>query len=105
MEEKDVKSCRDCVNNPKISVKAIKIAYIILASCFVCHGFYKTMEKMKEGNILVRDQVYVLPKIKYPSVTFCYKYKHGSKKALETYASHFTQKWKASGKNILHSIL
>ena len=104
MQEQEIKSCRDRVNNPKISATAIKITYIILASGFVCHGFYKTMEKMKEGNILVKEAVYVLPKIKYPSVTFCYKYKHGSKKALETYASYFTQRWKASGESIPHSI-
>ena len=81
----------------KLAVRAIKIGYIIFASCLVCHAFYKAVKRMNAGNVLVKEEVRVLPKIKYPSVTFCYKYKHGSKEAIQTYKSYFSEEWKKSG--------
>ena len=88
-----VNPIRSCVN----ATKVINITYIVFASCLVCYGLYKSIERMKEGKVLVREEVRVLPKMKYPSVTFCYKYKHGRKEAMQTYRSHFIEKWKKSG--------
>ena len=78
-------------------INAIEIVYILFATGLLSYEFYEIMEKMNEGNILVKEEIRVLPKIKYPSVTFCYKYKHGTKLAIHTYNSHFTEKWKISG--------
>ena len=78
-------------------INAIEIVYILFATGLLSYGFIETIEKMNEGNILVKEEVRVLPKIKYPSVTFCYKYKHGTKVAIHTYNSHFAAKWKRLG--------
>lgn len=84
-------------NKLKMVAKAIEIAYILFASCILCHVVYRTIEKMNEGNVLVKEEVRVLPKVKYPSVTFCYKYKHGTKFAIHTYNSHLAKNWLKSG--------
>ena len=85
------------VNHINKVINAIEIVYIAFATGLLCHGFFETIDKMNEGNILVKEEVRVLPKIKYPSITFCYKYKHGTKLAIHTYNSHFTENWKRSG--------
>ena len=78
-------------------INAIEIVYILFAMGLLSYEFCEIIEKMNEGNILVKEEVRVLPKIKYPSVTFCYKYKHGTKLAIHTYNYHFTENWKRSG--------
>ena len=85
----------------KISSKAIKIVYILFASCLLCYGFYSTIQTLIDGNILVKEQVRVFPDIKYPSVTFCYKYRYGSKNAMQAYNLYFDEKWKKSGEGYI----
>ena len=84
--------------------KVVKIVYLIFAVCFLCHGFYKTVNKLIDGNVLLKEEIEVLQKVKYPSITFCYKYKHGSKDAIHTYNWHFFDKWKKSGKKMWHIV-
>ena len=95
-----------CFYSPRLLAKAIRCAYIVFGTSLVCYGLLKTIEKVTEGNILVKEGVRVLANIKYPSVTFCYKYKHGSKDAEDTYNLYFAEEWKKSGKryNIFYSI-
>ena len=81
----------------KFMALGIKIVYVMFAVCFVSQSFYKIVENMSEGNVLVKEELRVLPKIRYPSLTFCYKYVHGSKHAIQTYNSYFIEKWKGSG--------
>ena len=95
----EVNQCQYCIKDTRIAVKAIEAVYIVLASCFVGHGIYRTIEKMNERNILVKEEVDVVPMIRYPSLTFCYKYTHGSKRAIDTYNSHFAKKWIKSGES------
>ena len=72
--------------------------YIVLASFVVCVSYYKTLEKAYTRQILVKEQVNVMPKIMYPSLTFCYKYKYGNKEVIQAYNSYFEEKWKTSSK-------
>ena len=79
-------------------VKCLRIAYLIFAAVFVCHGLYNTILKVQNQHISVASGVDVVSKFKFPSVTFCHKYKHGSKNALLTYSNKLFGKWKNSGK-------
>ena len=82
----------------KCSPTAIKGIYIFLAVSFVCHGFYKTSMKLQEEQVLIKEVQLDPKKVKYPSVTFCYKFKHGGKDVFGTYYQKFYAKWKQSGK-------
>ena len=92
----DVPGC-SFINVVKVIVRILKITYLIFAVAFVCYGLYNTIVKVQQKNISVNLGVQVVPKIKFPSITFCYKYKHGSKNALLTYNNQLFQKWKKSG--------
>ena len=56
-------------------LKLIRIFYIGGAVCFVLYGSYITLQSAKEGNLMVKDEVKVLQKHRYPSLTFCYVFK------------------------------
>ena len=77
--------------------KCIKALFVLFGIGYVSYGFAETMQKFKEGNVLVKEQVLSHAKYKYPSVTFCYKYKHGSKNVLHNYYPELYKKWKKSG--------
>ena len=93
----DVPVC-SFANIVKIIVNIFKCAYLIFAAIFVCYGFYNTIVKIQQHSIGIKYGVQVVPKIKFPSVTFCHKYKHGGKNALLTYTHQLFEKWKKSGK-------
>ena len=90
----EVKSKFTCQNILKFALWV----YLLLALTFVGHGLYKTIIKMKAEHILAKETHLLPDKIEYPSITFCYKYKHGGKDALGTYYKNFFEKWKRSGK-------
>ena len=71
--------------------------FILFGTGFVCYGFYKTMLKVHKGNVLIREEVRVKHKYTYPSITFCYKFKHGTKDVLRNYYPYLYNKWKNSG--------
>ena len=87
--------------------KLIRIIYIGGAIYFVCYGCYTTLLLVTEGNLIVKDEVKVLQKHKYPSVTFCYVFKEvkcktcqnhrGVKHVWNMYYRHYIEKWKQSG--------
>ena len=81
----------------KCSPIVIKGIYIFFAMSFVCHGFYKTTMKLTDEQILIKEVQLDPKKVQYPSVTFCYKYKHGGKDVFGTYYRKFYWKWKKSG--------
>ena len=71
--------------------------YIAIASLIVIRGFYNGYEKMKRGDVLSREVRLVFNKMRYPSITFCYKYKHGSKKVSDIYLPKHYEKAKETG--------
>ena len=78
-------------------VKVVRIAYLIVAIVFVANGLYLTLRKVKQQNVNVRFGINHISKVKFPSVTFCYKYKHGGKDAILAYRDQLFEKWKESG--------
>lgn len=85
----------------RVILNLIKLLYIIFASIMIWHLGIGIWEQIRQGRIHVQEHNRVLPKIKYPSITFCYKYKHGSKKAIHTYSSYFAESWKQSGNKLV----
>ena len=78
----------------------IRLIYLVTATVIVGNGFYNSYNKMKEANVLVKEEIHVLDKMRYPSITFCYKYKHGSKLALTNYYPSLLKKGRHKGKAI-----
>ena len=96
------------IDAARILLKCIRLTYIGGAICFVCYGYYTTILLAKEGTLLVKDEVKILPKYRYPSVTFCYVFKDqicntcpnpkGEKHVWFLYYQSNMEKWKHSGK-------
>ena len=97
----------------KLLLTLIRSFYIGGAICFVGFGYYTTILKAKAGYRNVEEEVNVLPKYRYPSLTFCYVFKdsgkHNSGKYVWTlFYRHLIQKWKQSGKSsyfVLENVL
>ena len=86
-------------NKPwKVVSKCIRTVFVLFGIVYVLYMFTRTMQKVKDGNVLVKEEVQSPTKYKYPSVTFCYKYRHGSKDVLHNYYPDLFRKWKKSGK-------
>ena len=81
-------------------VKVVRLAYLILAVVLVCRGLYVTITKVQQQAINVRAERKLVSSIKFPSVTFCYKYKHGTKGVMSAYKYQLFDKWKESGRFI-----
>ena len=77
--------------------KLIRTGFLIFGISFVIYGFYRTMLKVSQQNILISEEVVVKEKFTYPSITFCYKYKHGGKDVFRNYYPSLYDKWKESG--------
>ena len=77
--------------------KLIRTGFLIFGIGFVLYGFYRTMLKVSQQNILIAEEVVVKEKFTYPSITFCYKYKHGGKDVFRNYYPSLYNKWKKSG--------
>ena len=83
--------------NYTIIPKLIRSGFVLFGIAFVFYGFYRTMLKVSQKNILIREEVVVKEKFTYPSITFCYKYKHGGKDVFRNYYPSLYDKWKKSG--------
>ena len=82
--------------------KVIRVGFLFFGIGFVLYGFYGTMVKVNQSHILISEEVVVEEKYTYPSITFCYKYKHGGKDVLKNYYPSLFDKWKKLGKLIRH---
>ena len=80
--------------------KIIRVGFLFFGIGFVLYGFYGTMVKVNQSHILMSEEVVVEEKYTYPSITFCYKYKHGDKNVLKNYYPSLFEKWKKLGKRI-----
>ena len=86
----------------KLALKLIRLFYIGVAIYYLCYGYYTTILLAKKGYLNVKEEVTVLEKYRYPSLTFCYVFKnkgeHNSGKYVWTlYYRHLITKWKQSG--------
>ena len=75
----------------------VRYIYILIAVVVVCLGFYNAYQKMISQDVFTRREVKVAEKLRYPSVTFCYKYKHGSKRVIDNFLPRFYESAKDQG--------
>ena len=90
--------CRSFENTLQQIVKVIRLAYLLLAVLLVCQGLYKTLIKVRQQKVNVRHERKLVSSIKFPSVTFCYKYEHDTKDVMSAYSHQLFEKWKESGR-------
>ena len=90
------KSLKNVTDSRRIS-KMIRGGFVIFGLGMVCNGFYKTMIKVNQRNILISEELVNEEKYTYPSITFCYKYKYGGKDVFQNYYPYLYEKWKKEG--------
>ena len=71
--------------------------FVTFGMIVVLYGFYGTMREVNQMKVLLQEEVEIKEKYLYPSITFCYKFKHGGKEALRNYHSFLFEKWKDQG--------
>ena len=71
--------------------------FVTFGTIVVLYGFYGTMREVNQMKVLLQEEVEIKEKYLYPSITFCYKIKHGGKEALRNYLSFLFEKWKDQG--------
>ena len=97
-------------------VKLIRLFYIGVALYYVSYGYYTTILLANEGNLKVKDEVSVLQRYRYPSLTFCYVFKsgktgeadkseNGGKDVWMLYYRHLIEKWRKTGKLSFFNLL
>ena len=84
----------------KKGTKAVRIMFVLFGIGYVLYSFTRTLQKYKEGNVLAKQETKYFDKYRYPSITFCYKFKHGSKDVMNNYYPSLYKKWKATGISI-----
>ena len=99
----EIKDCHH--QTTSFIAKGVRTAFVIFGIVYVMYGFIKSMQKFQEGNVNIKEEVISQKKYRYPSVTFCYKYKHGTKDVLHNYYPDLYEKWKNSGKHLCTSHL
>ena len=104
MRQISEKSGKTWRNNGKYSwegllllLKFARVIYVVIAAVVVCHGFYNAYLKYKAEDVATRQEYQVPDKLRYPSVTFCYKYKHGSKRIFNNFLQRFYEVAKKKG--------
>ena len=80
--------------------KSFRMIFVLLGIGYVLYSFSRTIQKYREGNVLVKQENKYFEKYRYPSVTFCYKFKHGSKDVMNNYYPSLYKKWQATGISI-----
>ena len=71
--------------------------FVTFGMIVVLYGFYGTVREVNQMKVLLQEEVEIKEKYLYPSITFCYKFKHGGKEALRNYHSFLFEKWKDQG--------
>ena len=78
-------------------ITIIRYVYVGIAFGLVCNAFYKEYVKFIKEDVSRRQEYKTSEQRRYPSITFCNKYKHGSKHVIDNYLSKFVEKAKANG--------
>ena len=76
----------------------IRYVYVAIALGLVANAFYNEYEKMISEDVSRRQEYHTSEQRRYPSITFCNKFKHGSKLAFETYLPKLVEKARDHGK-------
>ena len=71
--------------------------YVGIAVGLVGNAFYNEYEKMMTEDVSRRQEYRNSEQRRYPSITFCNKFKHGSKQAVDNYLPKFVEKARDNG--------
>ena len=94
-----IRNCKQCSFQNILYI--LRMIYVAIGTVVVCYGFQRGYKKFISHNIVIKEQVYTLDKMRYPSITFCYKFKHGSKDVIQSYYPFLFQM--AEEKGIKHT--
>ena len=72
--------------------------YLLIGMVLVCLGFYNAYFKFQSEDVSTRQEYKTSDQKRYPSLTFCYKYKHGTKRMIDNYLPKFYEEAKRRGK-------
>ena len=75
----------------------IRYVYVGIALGLVGNAFYNEYEKMMTEDVSRRQEYRNSEHRRYPSITFCNKFKHGSKQAVDNYLPKFVEKARDNG--------
>ena len=78
-------------------ISVVRCIYVLVAAGIVCRGFYHAIEKFISEDVSTRQEYHTVERRRYPSITFCYKYKHGTKRVIDNYLPKFKDKAKEKG--------
>ena len=78
-------------------IKFTRYLYVIIAMILVILGFYNAYDKFQSEDVSTRQEYRTSAQRRYPSITFCYKYKHGTKRAIDNYLPKFYEVAKRKG--------
>ena len=78
-------------------ITLIRYVYVVIAVGLVCNAIYKEYDKMVTEDVSRRQEYHTSKQRRYPSVTFCYKFKHGTKQVMDNYLPKFVEKAKNNG--------
>ena len=91
-------------------LRLVRYVYLAIAIVIVGEGMYNVYKKMIEEDLMYRQEVHINDAMRYPSVSFCYKYNHGTKNVLDNYFPKFLEVAKNEGnlkisRNILKALI
>ena len=81
-------------------ITSIRFLYVGIAFALVCNSVYNAYDKMRAEDVATRQVYQTSDKRRYPSITFCYKYHHRSKRAIDNYLPKIYEKAKTKGNYI-----
>ena len=78
-------------------ISVVRCIYVLVAAAIVCRGFYHAIEKFISEDVSTRQEYHTIERRRYPSITFCYKYKHGTKRVIDNYLPKFRNRAREKG--------
>ena len=89
--------CKTNLCNLRLVLDGVRFVYLAIAIVVVCKGIYNGYKKMIEEDLSYRQEVQINDAMRYPSVSFCYKYNHGTKNVIDNYFPKFFEVAKNDG--------
>ena len=80
-----------------VVITSMRYLYVGLAFALVGNGFYNAYDKMRTEDVSTRQVYHTSEQRRYPSITFCYKYNHGTKRAIDNYLPKIYENAKSRG--------
>ena len=85
-------------NHGNFFLTFVRRIYFLIATVVVCREIYQGYMKFKKEDVSNRKENRAFDNLRYPSITFCYKYKHGSKHIFNYQQSSVYEQAKKKGK-------